>query len=128
VPLRVLFHPESRLVLAADLLAAIVDQQLHRWEAACLDCRLSERMGELRRKVNPLMLLTICGTAAPRRKTSFFALPGTVKNLFRPEELVPLTDQLRAFLGESRIAVSNDEVVCRVWAPADDDMEEAEED
>ena len=77
MPLRLLFHPESRIALVANQIAGNIDQLLYDWEVACLECGLNEHLGELRqRNIKLLALISICRPEEDRAK-SFFILPAS---------------------------------------------------
>jgi hypothetical protein len=117
IPLQRLFHPESRIVLFADWLAAKADVMLYDWESACVDCRLNERMAEIRQqRIDPLVLLTIA-ERKDRRVNSVFLFPDVpaIRDLFARDELAPFDDELRKLLSECAVQVNSAELVCLPW-------------
>jgi hypothetical protein len=129
IPLQRLFHPESRIVLFADWLAAKADVMLYDWESACVDCRLNERMAEIRQqRIDPLVLLTIA-ERKDRRVNSVFLFPDVpaIRDLFARDELAPFDDELRKLLSECAVQVNSAELVCLPWDSLGEDEDEGHE-
>jgi len=129
VPLHLLFHPESRLVLMAQRLAAQADALLDEWEEACESSGLNGRMAELRaRKCNVLHLISICDRTEKSLASMFVLSEVSVGGMFSADRLTPITGETRDLMAAFATPIADGMVALPVedlvdedeWTEADD--------